>query len=286
MIAEVIVDILNSEVDRIFDYSCPDNTPAGMRVFVPFGNRRAEGYIIGLKEKSDLPPEKIKEIYSFADNEPVLTDEMLKLSQFMVKKYNLRKMDTIRLFLPVGIRKNRVKKIMIKSYRLTDSNFSDFSLFRKSAKNQIEMVKYLLKTKLETQTQLNKMFGNSAVKKLEQLQIITPAFEQRLRTPTAYTVENRVFELTETQKNVIERIEREKGKTFLLHGVTGSGKTEVYMQIIKRVVEDGKTAIMLVPEISLTPQVMQNFVARFGSSIAILHSGLSQGKGLMNGTEF
>ena len=126
--------------------------------------------------------------------------------------------------------------------------------------------------------ELNNLFGSSSVKKLEELGIINKFFSQKRRKPQVSEIENKQVVLNSLQQNAVDKILAENSKTFLLYGVTGSGKTEVYMHAIKKILEKNKTAIMLVPEISLTPQVMQNFVARFGDNVAILHSGLSNGE--------
>ena len=272
MIAKVIVDILNSEVDRVFDYIALENTKVGEKVIVPFGNRKIEGYVMQLEDKSSIEQDKLKSIIS-GSGEVVLTNEMLCLSNYMVKEYNLKIMDTLRLFLPVGMRGNKVKTKIVKYATLINN---DKSLVNKSAKNQLAIIDYLSDKKREDVVVLNNKFGSSSVKKLLQLNIIN--IEQEEKYDSFVQEDVKVFKptLNEYQQKAVNQITTNNNKTFLIFGVTGSGKTEVYMNCIEKCIQSGKTAIMLVPEISLTPQVMKNFVGRFGGSVAILHSGLSQ----------
>lgn len=273
MIAKVIVDILNSEVDRVFDYIALDNTKVGEKVLVPFGNRKIEGYVIKLEQESNVAKDKLKSIIS-CSGEVVLTDEMLNLSEYMVKEYNLKIMDTLRLFLPVGMRGNKVKTKVIKLAFL--NNLNNVNLIKKSAKNQLAIIDYLTKKQQEDVVVLNNKFGASSVNKLEEKQIIKIVEQQYFNSFVQDEV--KIFKpvLNEYQQIAVNKISSCQNKTFLLFGVTGSGKTEVYMNCIEKCIQSGKTAIMLVPEISLTPQVMKNFVGRFGNNVAILHSGLSQ----------
>ena len=277
MIARVIVDVESSLVDKIFDYSCFDDVKLGSRVLVPFGNRYIEGYVVELSTSTDVPQDKLKSIIKVLD-EQVILPEMLELSKFMIQKYNLKTIDTLRLFLPSGMRNNKIKTLQITNYSLTNDYVSKLGIVKKSAKNQLAIIDFLQKTKSATSVELNSLFCSSSVKRLEELCIINKFFSQKRRKPQVSEIENKQVVLNSLQQNAIDKILAENSKTFLLYGVTGSGKTEVYMHAIKKILEKNKTAIMLVPEISLTPQVMQNFVARFGDNVAILHSGLSNGE--------
>lgn len=273
MIAEIIVDVLNSEVDRVFDYICSDDYKLGQRVLVPFGNRKIEGYIINFKQSSSYDNSKLKNVIAPLDDYSVITKEMLELSKFMCNKYNLRIMDTLRLFLPAGIRGNKVKVSVLKIASIC--SLDNVDKIRKNAKNQLAIIDYLKQKGEENVTFLNNEFGSESVKKLVELNILKIKESSDFSSlKSNYDVTNR-HTLTEKQQWAVDRITNENSKVFLLYGVTGSGKTEVYMNAIEKCVSLGKTAIMLVPEIGLTPQVMKNFVSRFGDTVAILHSGLS-----------
>ena len=275
MFVEVIVDILNSQVDKVFDYQTSTQSPVGTRVIVPFGNRKVEGYVLRVKENSNYSKGEIKSVISF-DKEPIILSEMIEMIDYLVQNFNLRKMDAIRLFVPSGFRKNKVKQKVVKYVQIANNSF-DVSKFKKTAKNQIELYELLQKETKKELTFCNQKFTSNAVKKLLDLGLVE-IFEQTedREKVECNKVENKVV-LTKQQQVVAESIKNQNSQTtFLLFGVTGSGKTEVYMNVINSVINQGKTAIMLVPEISLTPQVLRHFRARFGDNVAILHSGLSQ----------
>lgn len=282
MVAEVIVDISNSEVDKIFDYDL-DGSPgigAGFRVSVPFGRMNVEGYIVGVKEHSDF--DKLRPITRALDPYPVINAEMLALLAFMREKYHLRMADVLRLFIPSQMRGGRVKELKTMYARLSDEYVGrdEAQFIRKGATAQLDLYYYLSECGRESVTELNKKFSAAALRNFVSRGIVELEEEEELRVPYAQIGEEHKapVTLTPAQASVVNAIESGEGGTFLLHGVTGSGKTEVYMRCIRGALEKGKTAIMLVPEISLTPQVLRSFRSRFGDSVALLHSGLSVGE--------
>lgn len=284
MIAQVIVDISNSEVDKVFDYSIDGHSEAkeGFRVLVSFGKTQVEGYIVGIKDKTDCPPDKLKSIISVIDPYPVINPELMELCRYMVEKYHLRMVDVLRLCLPSQMRAGKVKELIVKrAYVAPEYIEKDpAQIIKKSATAQSELFTFIADNPGESVTELNKNFSAAALRNLVARGIIELRECETYRTP----YKDNVFEkspevtLTDEQKNVLDVINGEKNQTILLHGVTGSGKTEVYMRAISNVLAAGKTAIMLVPEISLTPQVLRSFRARLGDEVAILHSGLSAGE--------
>ena len=284
MIAQVIVDISNSEVDRVFDYSIDDFPDAkeGFRVMVPFGRMNIEGYIVQLKDRTDCPPEKLKKIASVLDPYPVINEELMQVCRFMVDKYHLRMVDVLRLCLPSQMRTGKVKELTIKiaavSDEYKDKDTSEF--IRPSAVAQMEIYNHLLQSGPLPVTELCKEFSASALRNLISRGIVVAKEEGRMRTPYIGDDDDKQppYELTEQQSAALKKIQSFSNETILLHGVTGSGKTEVYMRCISDVLKDNKTAMMLVPEISLTPQVLRTFRTRFGRNVAILHSGLSAGE--------
>ena len=284
MIAQVIVDISNSEVDRVFDYAIDDFPDAkeGFRVMVPFGRMNIEGYIVQLKDRTDCPPEKLKKIASVLDPYPVINEELMQVCRFMVDKYHLRMVDVLRLCLPSQMRTGKVKELTIKiaavSDEYKDKDTSEF--IRPSAVAQMEIYNHLLQSGPLPVTELCKEFSASALRNLISRGIVVAKEEGRMRTPYIGDDDDKQppYELTEQQSAALKKIQSFSNETILLHGVTGSGKTEVYMRCISDVLKDNKTAMMLVPEISLTPQVLRTFRTRFGSNVAILHSGLSAGE--------
>jgi len=252
------------------------STLVGRRVLVPFGNRKIEGYIINVKEQSNLESSKIKEIIKFLDENPVILPEMLKLMQFMVEEYNLKKVDVLRLFIPSEMRGEKIKPLYVNAYQKVENFDLDNFVCKKNAKKQQEIVDFLKNNEIIEAEQV-KNFSDSAIKSLVNLGVIKKIPQEKYRTPKSnLNIENSEITLNNYQQKAVDGI---KGQgTYLLHGVTGSGKTEVYMHLIERILKENKTAIMLVPEISLTPQVLQNFTERFGENVAILHSGLSAGE--------
>lgn len=275
MYAEVIIDQDAKALDKVFEYIVPNDMPAktGMRVIVPFGVRMIQGFIIKLKDTCDYEPSKLKKIQSLVEDFSAIKPEMLELMQFMAEKYHLKLASILRLFLPSEMREGKVKELFITKYSLNkDVNIQ----ISKNAKKQIEIVEYLRENEIETSAKLSELFGGSAVKALFEKGAILKQKEQIAREPSFDSQSIKKVNLNQLQLKAINTVSEDK--TYLLHGVTGSGKTEVYMNLIERELSKGKNAIMLVPEISLTPQIMANFKSRFGNKVALLHSGLSAGE--------
>ena len=280
MIAEVIVDIANSNVDKVFEYITNDDIKVGSRVNIPFGTRYIEGYVIKLKDKSEWPEEKLKHIKSMIDDYPVLTPELIDLGDFMCKLNHLRHIDCMRLFVPVQLRSRKTKPLFINWVRTTESFNKDelLSNIRPNAKKQRDMIEFLEPESEYLKAEVSKMFGANNIAKMVGLGYLEEFQKHKQRRPYSTTKKDKKVVLNETQQRIVDEILKKHEGTHLLFGVTGSGKTEVYMHIISDVIKQGKNAILLVPEISLTPQVMGNFKARFGDDVAMLHSGLSDGE--------
>ena len=282
LIGKVIVDIASSLVDKVFDYVLPsENFEVGMRVYVPFGKIVKEGYLVEITDKSDYDEKKLKTVISSIDPFPVILKEQLELAKFMKRKFHTGLCDAIRLFIPSEMRKNKVKELVKTNCFIVDETKAKeyLSSVRKNASALIGIITELLEKGTISQTELNKKYNPSSLKKLTQDGIVSTNDVIIRRKPYEAVDGGLVppVTLTTTQQGVVDRITTEKN-IFLLHGVTGSGKTEVYMHCMQKILESGKNGIMLVPEISLTPQVLMNFRARFGNNVAILHSGLSAGE--------
>ncbi len=280
MYAKVIVDISNNDLDRIFDYSVGELSPEpGCRVAVPFGQRQIEGYVIELMDSTDCPKEKIKQIISIIDDYPVITKEMMALMYFMRERYHLRTIDALRLFIPTQMREGKVKELNRKYVSINMEIAEPRKLIRESAQMQLNAYDYVLKRGEVPLSELNANCSSASVRNLIMRDIFRVRSVEVKRSPyNNITLNDNCVELTDDQRSVVDTVMGSKGKTFLLHGVTGSGKTEVYMHCIAQILQNGKTAIMLVPEISLTPQVLASFRSRFGDRVALLHSGLSAGE--------
>ena len=281
IIGKVIVDIASSLVDKLFDYVLPDDSyQVGMRVYVPFGKTTKEGYIVEIVNQSDVDSSKLKTVISKIDNFPVILSEQLQYANFMKQKFHTGLCDAIRLFLPSEMRLGKVKELTkINCFIEDETKAKEYlSTLRKNASSISGIINYLLGVGSASQTELNKKFNNASLKKLIDCEIVKTSEVTINRQPYKdITVASNAVTLTSTQQKVADRIISENN-IFLLHGVTGSGKTEVYMHCMQEILKRGKTGIMLVPEISLTPQVLSNFRARFGNNVALLHSGLSAGE--------
>ncbi|MED3709862.1 primosomal protein N' [Peribacillus frigoritolerans] len=351
-IASVIVDVPAKQTDREFDYRIPEKwnqvIKPGMRVIVPFGPRMVQGFVTGLKAKSDFA--KLRFIKEPMDLEPIINDELLQLGDWLTKEAMCFKISSLQAMLPAAMKAKYEKVIKVvedKKDQIPPSIQNLFgkndslswkdviegenaSLVQKEMQNGNLELEYNVKNRLNKKTvrviksllspmELKEMasaISSHAKKQQELLQYFIEHQEPiplkellELMNTSSGTVkslvskgalaemdqevyrdpyENRVFEksipftLTAEQaaalKPIQEKIHHDEHDVFLLYGVTGSGKTEVYLQAIASVIEKGKEAIMLVPEISLTPQTVKRFKERFGEQVAVMHSGLSVGE--------
>ncbi|MDR0697565.1 MAG: primosomal protein N' [Christensenellaceae bacterium] len=286
MVYKVIVDLSNSNIDKFFHYNSNFDIEIGSRVKVPFGNREVEGFVI---EKSNEESKlATKQIISTIDPYPVILKEMIELAGFMTKS-NIRFIDALRLFIPADFRNNNVKEltrnfIEIKSGLTAD----DIKVLLGS---RVSNAQTLLLERLNCcgafeKVLLNEGYSQSAINTLLHKGVIEKTGGEVRRIPKSANTESKEILLTSDQLNAINEITNYNNNsapnsstvTFLIHGVTGCGKTEIYMSVIERVLAIGKTAIMLVPEISLTHRMLGIFRARFGEQVSILHSGLSKGE--------
>ena len=280
MIAKVIVDISNSQTDKIFDYIIPSNLDVrkGARVIVPFGPRRVEGFCIDIAESSEVS--SLKYVEAVLDEFICISEEMLELMQYMKDKFYIRYVDSLRLFIPSKLRGGRVRELtrVYLSLNLEMSFDEMLSKISKSAKSQRSLIERL-KDGGDYLTALSNEFSSSAINALIEKNIIIKSNEEVARIPMASVKgKSADVQLRPSQKAAVEKIFSSEKDVILLHGVTGSGKTLVYINAIQKAIESGKSAIMLVPEISLTPQMLRNFRGYFGDSVAMLHSGLSDGE--------
>lgn len=271
MILEVIVDISTSEIDRTFDYE-GDDMPIGSRVSVEFGTKRIIGFVIGKKNESQFSSlKKAKYIDS------PISPEQLGLMNFMRERYNLRYIDVLRLFIPAKLREEKDPEYTRKFLTVDDSRTLDElkEIVGKRSQKQQEALDFIASNGGQFLSLMVARYGASAVKGLRDKCVVVESEIHERSTPLqTLSRQRKHVTLTPKQQDAVNQISSEKG-TFLLHGVTGSGKTEVYECVIENMIAQGKSAIMLVPEISLTPQMLGLFRARFGDDVAILHSGLN-----------
>jgi len=351
--ASVIVDVAAKQTDRAFDYSVPSKweemIAPGMRVIVPFGPRKVQGFVIDVKHSTEV--KRTKPIEELLDITPVLTEELLNLGHWLTTHTLCYAISAFQAMLPAAMKakyekeitmarhvetkqlheavkpffekessvlwkdvekdglaspfyrdiqkglldvtyvvKNRGNKKTLKGVRplLSPQELMDLAdSLPKQAEKQKDVLRYFTENTEEifmkdltdflqtTQAPVKALVEKGALAEVN-MEIYRDPYENRTFTPSE------PFPLTDEQTKVISpilaHIEEELHRVFLMYGVTGSGKTEVYLQSIDRVLKKGQEAIVLVPEISLTPQMVTRFKERFGSKVAVLHSGLSTGE--------
>ena len=274
MYAKIIIDQDAKALDRVFEYIVPDDMEisVGMRVYVPFGKRILQGFVVDLSDECEYDKSKLKNIISKIEDFSAIKPEMLELMRFMAKKNHLKLASILRLFIPAEMREGKVKELFETIYNLKNDKIE----LPKNAKKQLEIIEYLKNNGRHASSSQLSSFGYGAIKSLVEKGIIEKEKREVKRSPFVLSEQSKRVTLNSSQAHAVEIMN--ENKTYLLHGVTGSGKTEVYMHLIERELARGKNAIMLVPEISLTPQIMSNFKARFGGLVALLHSGLSAGE--------
>ena len=292
MFADVIVDIQHEKLDKIFQYRIPasmeDRLEPGMEVLVPFGkgNRQIKGYVTGISETCDYDLSKVKEIIEIPERGMEIEAKLVALAAWMKANYGGTMIQSLKTVLPIKQKENaKVKKRL---RLLLDEETGKRQLHYYLEKNQKARARlmaallddHLLEYELVTK-KLN--ITMPVIRALEEQGVLAVETEQVFRTPVKQT-EQKAQQITYTpeQQNVIEcfRQDYTEGlrKTYLIHGVTGSGKTEVYMEMIRTVVDQGKQAIVLIPEIALTYQTVMRFYRRFGNRVAIMNSRLSAGE--------
>ncbi len=279
MYANIIIEYGNKAIDKEFTYIVPkiyqDKIKIGHRVKVPFNNKLIEGFVLSIQDNYDSSYE-LKEINSLCDEEPILNEEMLSLGNKIQKKILCSRISIYQAMLPKALKASHKTSISIKKERylkLIVSKEEAHAYLNKNIRyqNQVSLLEDLL-----TNDKIKAPTINSAINTLIKNNIIEPIYGEVNRYEAKTTGKYKIISLNEEQQNAVDNVELNTFRPYLLYGVTGSGKTEVYMELIARVIKNGKTAIMLVPEISLTPQIVDRFVTRFGEDIAILHSGLSE----------
>lgn len=295
-IAKIAVSGVTYGLDRPYDYSIPreitDAVMPGTRVIVPFsrGNRPAEGIVLALADESAF--EKLKPIATVLDQDPLLTSDQLKLAIWMHERFFCTVFDAVKAMLPAGLwykdGKRRVgdKTVHMASLAVpAEEAMEEAARKARKAPQQAELLRVLCGVGRVSAKELCDFTGASAqsLKALERAGLVDVAEEPAFRRPERY--EGELIpppELTEDQEKAFAGLSamtnRGKAGAALLFGVTGSGKTTVYIRLIADQLKKGKSSILLVPEIALTPQMLRTFSSHFGDDIAVMHSRLSMGE--------
>lgn len=277
--AGVVVESESIQLDRLFTYRIPENikeiVDVGFRVKIPFGktNKVINGFIFELYEefKEEYP---VKEIISIPDKIPVLNKNYINIIRYMKMEYLCTYFEAIKVFISKSLLKN-------KGYKHKNViSIADIPYGRNSSKYQNIYNIIKQNNGIYTKKEISEIFNVS------QSSIETMVKHNFLTTKD--TIVNRYndkdyesygqFILNDKQKNIVDNILYSNKNLFLLHGVTGSGKTEIYMNLVQKMLKLNKDSIILVPEISLTPQMIERFKGRFGKNIAVFHSRLSDGE--------
>ncbi|MBF2564403.1 primosomal protein N' [Listeria seeligeri] len=345
-IAKVIVDVPAMQVDRPFDYFIPEDLEElirpGMRVSVPFGNRKIQGFVTELGETEENP--KLKGIDGVMDLAPVLNEELMELGDWLAEDTLSFRVSAYQAMLPAALRakyekyflrldeENTELEQLFEGYETLDWKVAEarnllkslgkwvregsvevvYQVKNKTTNKKIRMINCLksphelmelienMPKNAKAQTRVLAFFqmfegteisaaelkkqaetSEATIKKLAEQGIISIQEKIVSRDPYKHHhfEKSEALTLLPDQQTACEKIiEAKKQETFLIHGVTGSGKTEIYLQTIEAKLKEGKEAIVLVPEISLTPQMVERFKSRFGSEVAVLHSALSSGE--------
>lgn len=285
-VVEVVVELGHKSVDYPFSYLLPDhlhdNNIIGKRVIIPFGPKRYQGFVISVKANNDTKY-KLKEVIEIVDEAPVFSDEFIKLGKYISDESYSYLITAYQAMVPKSLKAKIGSIPNLKSEVYVEVNDYDlaerFIESEKRAKKQVEACEVMLSEHKLTRVNFNKTFSASILKGLVEKDILIIKKEEVYRQVfNEYVEASDKLALNNEQRNAYENIINQEANTYLLYGVTGSGKTEVYMQAIEDSIRQGKEAIVLVPEIALTKQMIKRFVSRFGKQVAILHSRLSDGE--------
>lgn len=277
MIIGVLVELSNKNIDRVFDYSVPDcfldKIKLGIRVKVPFGKMELEGFVVEIKGSSDV---EVKDILDVIDDEAILNSELLELGKKMQEDTLATLISCYQIMLPKAL-KAKNGQVINKKFDTYYYLNKDIVCYGKLSASQEKIINLCMEKEFVLRKELVDI-SLSSLNTLIKKNILLEKKLEHYRLSYNEKIEAKK-ELTNDQKLVVDEVLANTGYfPYLLFGVTGSGKTEVYMELIEDSLNKGKTSIVLVPEISLTPQMVLRFQKRFGDNIAAIHSALSDGE--------
>ena len=292
MYADVIVDITHEKLDKVFQYRIPDTLKdrlcIGSEVIVSFGksDRKIRGYVVGFSEKPDYAPEKIKPILEIDEKGMAIESRLVRLAAWMKEAYGGTMIQALKTVLPIKKKEQERTKRTLRLC-LTEQEGKE-RLERYLEKNQKARARVLAalldSPEMDYGLAVKKLHVTaSVVRALEDQGVLKVESEREYRNPKLQKREQNVsIRYTQEQQQAIEQFQRDylarDYGTYLIHGVTGSGKTEVYMEMIRTVAAEGRQAIVLIPEIALTWQTVMRFYQIFGGRVSVMHSRMSAGE--------
>lgn len=292
MYADIIIDITHEKLDKVFQYSIPSSLEGmlkiGTEVVVPFGrgNKETKGYVIGFSKKANYDETKIKEVIGVAQGSVAIEAKLVALAAWMKDYYGGTMIQALKTVIPIKKEERVREKRRLRLLLEEDEGKKQLDIYlRKNQKARARLLAAMLDQPEQDYDFLTKKLNitRAVVRSLEEQKVLALESEKVFRNPIKH--KNRAREavcFNDEQQQAIDTFWDDYSRgirgTYLVYGVTGSGKTEVYMEMIGRVLKEGKQAIVLIPEIALTYQTVMRFYGRFGDRVSILNSRMSQGE--------
>ena len=292
MYADIIIDITHEKLDKIFQYSIPSDLDGvlqiGMEVIVPFGrsNRETKGYVVGFSQTTEYDAAKMKEVLCIAKDSVAIESRLVNLAAWMKDYYGGTMIQALKTVIPIKKQEKARKKRYIRLCVDVEAGRQRLEHYlHLNQRARARLLAALLDEPRQEYELVTKKLNvtRTVVRALEEQGIVSLESEQVLRNPVRHkSCRKEIPEYTREQQHAIDRFWEDYSqgirRTYLVYGVTGSGKTEVYMEMIARVLDEGRQAIVLIPEIALTYQTVMRFYGRFGDRVSILNSRMSQGE--------
>ncbi len=288
--ANIIVDISHEKLDKTFQYLIPqelaDEVRVGVLVEIPFGNRSITGYVVELTDEAEFDVSRLKPIIGVKKGSVPIESQLIELAGWMRKNYGGTMNQALKTVIPIKHKTKAIERKILKLLINKEEAIHTLALYEnKHFTAKAKLLRELMKAgELEQSLVTQKLnVPTSTIKALERDKILEIYITKEYRNPVDH-LESKGYHLTLNEKqqavvdHIIGDIEAQQNKTYLLKGVTGSGKTEVYMELIAHTIAKGKQAIVLIPEIALTFQTVMRFYNRFGNRVSIMNSRLSQGE--------
>ena len=288
--ANIIVDISLDKLDKTFQYAIPpelqEQIHPGVQVDIPFGKRTLTGYVVEVTEEPEFDVDKIRPLIGIHEGSVPMESQLIEMAAWIRKNYGSTMNQALKTVLPIKKQTRHVEHKTVKLLLDETQAQQKLALFEsKHYKAKARLLRELIAQKEIDYTMITQKLNVSAatIRNLQEQQILQIETTTCYRNPVQHlTQEGYHLTLNENQKQVVDQITEDMDsghpKTYLLKGVTGSGKTEVYMELIAHILAAGRQAIVLIPEIALTYQTVMRFYNRFGDRVSIMNSRLSQGE--------